>query len=150
MKVFLDSNIFIEHFKGNKKASSLLERVIGEELYINEVVYSEVAYIFIRTFSEKSYPDLKKNRDLVSAAGKKFVELIYPTLKLANFLEINREVVSISNNFIQKYGLLPNDALILATCKHYELDTLASLDADYEEACRNEGITLISDVENLK
>ncbi|WP_202318888.1 type II toxin-antitoxin system VapC family toxin [Archaeoglobus neptunius] len=150
MKIFLDSNIFIEHFKGNKNASSLLERVIGEELYINEVVYSEVAYIFIRTFSEKSYPDLKKNRELVSAAGKKFVELIYPALKLANFLEINREVVSISNNFIQKYGLLPNDALILATCKHYELDALASLDTDYEEACRNEGITLISDVENLR
>lgn len=150
MKVFLDSNIFIEHFKGNRKATSLLERVIGEELYINEVVYSEVAYIFIRTFSGKSYPDLKKNRELVSAAGKKFVELIYPILKLANFLEINSEVVIISNNFIQKYGLLPNDALILATCKHYELDALASLDTDYEEACRNEGITLISDVENLR
>ncbi len=150
MRVFLDSNIFIEHFKGNRKAGSLLGRVIGEELYINEVVYSEVAHIFIRTFSEKPYPDLKKNRELVSASGKKFVELIYPTLKLANFLEINREVVNISNFFIQKYGLLPDDALILATCKHYELDALASLDTDYEEACGGENITLISDIEDLK
>jgi predicted nucleic acid-binding protein len=91
MRIFLDSNIFIEQFKGNRKASSLLERVIGEELYINEVVYSEVAYISIRMFSEKFYPDLKKNRELVSAAGKKFIELMYPILKLANFLEINRE-----------------------------------------------------------
>ncbi|MBE8540150.1 PIN domain-containing protein [Geoglobus acetivorans] len=65
-------------------------------------------------------------------------------------MEINREVVSISNDFVQKYGLLPNDALILAACKHYELDALASLDTDYEEACRNEGITFISDVENLR
>ena len=59
--------------------------IIGEELYINEVVYSEVAYIFIRTFSEKPYSDLKKNREIVSVAGKKFVELIYPTLQLATF-----------------------------------------------------------------
>ena len=65
-------------------------------------------------------------------------------------MEINRDVVELSNNFIQKYGLLPNDALILATCKHYAVDALASLDKDYEEACRSEGITLISGVENLK
>jgi len=42
------------------KVSNLLERLIGEELYINEVVF---AYLFIRTFSEKTYPDLKKNRE---------------------------------------------------------------------------------------
>jgi len=109
-----------------------------------------VAYISIRVLSEKPYLDLKRNREFVSAAGKKFVELIYPTLKLANFLEINRDVVSISNDLILKYGLLPNDALILATCKHYELDALASLDTDYREACREENISLISDAEDLK
>lgn len=59
MKMFLDSNIFIEHFKGNKKATALLESLIGEKLYINEVVYSEVAYITIRLLSGKPYSDLK-------------------------------------------------------------------------------------------
>jgi len=46
--------------------------------------------------------------------------------------------------------LLSNDALILETCKYCELDELASLDTDYEEACREENIPLISDAEDLK
>ncbi len=100
MKIFLDSNVFIEHFKGNRKATSLLEKVVGEKIYINEVVYSEVAYISIRIFSEKTYSELKKNKKLVSVVGKKFVEIVYSTLKLANFLEINEEIMDISNNYI--------------------------------------------------
>jgi predicted nucleic acid-binding protein len=150
MKIFIDSNVFIEHSKGNRNASILLEKAVGEELYINDVVYSEVAYIFIRIVSGKTHLDLKKDKKLVSTAGKKFVELIFPSLKLATLLEINEEVVKISNSFILKYGLLPNDALILATCKYYGLDALMSLDTDYEEACREENINLISDVEDLK
>ena len=84
---------------------------MGEKLYINSVVYSEVAYIFIRFVSGKSYIDLKKDKNLVSTAGQKFVELLFPVLKLGDILEINDEVVEISKSFILKYGLLPNDAL---------------------------------------
>jgi len=150
MKIFLDSNIFTEHFKGNKKATAFLKGLIGEELYINEVVYSEVAYITIRILSGKPYPDLKKDRKLVGSAGKKFIEMVYPTLNLADFLEIDRDVVGLANKFIQKYGLLPNDALILATCRKYELDALASLDTDFQDACKKEGLALISDVKDLE
>jgi len=49
---------------------------------------------------------------------------------MAEFLEVNRSVVSLANEFIVKYSLLPNDALILATCKFYRIDCLASLDVE--------------------
>jgi len=123
---------------------------MGEKLYINSVVYSEVAYIFIRSVSAKSYIDLKKDESLVSTAGQKFVEMLFPVLKLGNLLEINDEVVEILNSFILNYGLLPNDALNLATCKFYGIDALMSLDTDFEEACRQEKINLISKVEDFK
>lgn len=51
---------------------------------------------------------------------------------------------------IRKYGLLPNDALILATSKSYELDALASLDADFQDACKRENLALISDIEDTE
>lgn len=61
MKMFIDSNLFIEHSKGNSKAVEILENVLGNrEVYINDVVYSEVAYIFIRANSGKNYFELKK------------------------------------------------------------------------------------------
>lgn len=40
------------------------------------------------------------------------------------------------------FKLFPNDALILATCKYYGTD-LVSLDEDFGECCRVEGIKLI-------
>jgi predicted nucleic acid-binding protein len=43
---------------------------------------------------------------------------------------------------MKKYGLLPNDALILATCKFYGIKHLISLDRDFEEPCVEEGLEL--------
>lgn len=124
--------------------------MIGEELYINEVVFSEVAYIFLRIASGKSYNTLRKDRGLVSDAAKKFAEHVLPLLKLAEFLEVKQEVIEISGGYMIEYGLLPNDALILATCKHYRLDAILSLDRDFEEACRKEGILLLSSLGDLE
>ncbi|MEM2176791.1 MAG: PIN domain-containing protein [Archaeoglobaceae archaeon] len=33
---------------------------------------------------------------------------------------------------IKKYGLLPNDALIAATCKHYGIRKIATFDEDFK------------------
>ncbi len=57
MKMFIDSNVFIEYSKDNPKAVKILEKVFESTRVkpcINDVVYSEVAYIFIRTHSEKT------------------------------------------------------------------------------------------------
>ena len=48
-----------------------------------------------------------------------------------------------------KYGLLPNDAMILATCKFYGINYLVSFDSDFEEACEGEGIRLLKSIEEI-
>ncbi len=58
-------------------------------------------------------------------------------------LEINKEIRNIAFEFMKKYGLLPNDALILATCKFYGARYLISFDDDFREACKGEGAALI-------
>ena len=35
-------------------------------------------------------------------------------------------------NMVEKYGLLPNDALIVATCKYYGIKKIATLDEDFK------------------
>lgn len=45
-----------------------------------------------------------------------------------------------------KYNLLPNDALILATCKLNGIERIASYDNDFVAACTGERIQLIRSV----
>jgi uncharacterized protein len=54
-----------------------------------------------------------------------------------------------SIDFMKIYNLLPNDALILATCKLENITILATYDTDFTKACLEEGIKLISKVEDL-
>ena len=152
MKMFIDSNIFVEYSKDNPKAVDIIENLFGKfkELYINDIVYSEVAYIFIRTDSGKSYFELKKDKKSVADSGLNFLNTLFPLLKLAKFLEVNDSIIALASNYIIKYGLLPNDALILATCKFYGIEFLVSFDQeDFEEPCRKENVHLISDVKSL-
>ena len=51
---------------------------------------------------------------------------------------------------IDKYNLKTHDALILATCKHYGIKYLVSIDSDFPEPCEKEGIILINSAEKLK
>ena len=50
---------------------------------------------------------------------------------------------------MEQYNLLPNDAIILATCKLNDIPQLASYDADFDAACRDEGIRLIKSISDL-
>ena len=46
------------------------------------------------------------------------------------FLPITMEIIEEAMRTAEKYGLLPNDSLITATCKHYRITTLATFDED--------------------
>ena len=47
-------------------------------------------------------------------------------------LIITEEVVEITSSLASKYKLLPNDALIAATCKQYGIAKIATFDSDFE------------------
>ncbi|MER0441054.1 PIN domain-containing protein [Emticicia sp. W12TSBA100-4] len=77
---------------------------------------------------------------------------MYDTVRfLSNFsyLTISKTAMLKSIDYMKNYNLLPNDAMILASCKLENIAILASYDSDFREACQNEGIKLISKVEDL-
>lgn len=66
-------------------------------------------------------------------------ELIADRLHLLNtiknkmiVLELNDDIFDISKEIVKKYYLLPNDALIAATCNYYGIKKIATFDSDFE------------------
>ena len=142
MEFFIDSNIVIESLKKNynEEAFGILEillssisKSLGISCYINSIVESEVAFQII--FKGKSEMNEEKVKEILLAFKS---------------LEIGENIRSLLWEYIEKYNLRPNDAIILATCKHYNIPYLISLDNDFKEPCKEEGITLINSTEKLK
>jgi len=115
MKLFFDSSIIIETFKGNEKAVDIVERIYkieNKEIYINAIVFSEVSYQLLYR------KDFKKDE-------------VFEFLNGFNFLDTNFSIISISEFLMKKYSLKPNDAIISATVKYFKIDYLVTLDNDY-------------------
>jgi predicted nucleic acid-binding protein len=47
-------------------------------------------------------------------------------------LDINDTVFDISKELLKRFHLLPNDALIVATCQHFGIPMIATFDADFK------------------
>ena len=56
-------------------------------------------------------------------------------------LDVGEAVKNEAEGLIKKYGLLPNDALIAATCKHYDIKKIATIDPDFKRVDFLEVIT---------
>ena len=79
--------------------------------------------------------DFRKNNNLYGEFSKFSDEFEI------EFLIITEEVVEITSSLASKYKLLPNDALIAATCKQYGITKIATFDADFERVDFLEVIT---------
>ncbi len=142
MKIFVDTSVLIEYIKGTK--TELLEELIINKysLYISTIVYSEFMFHFISVTTGKSPFTIKKKKKI-----KNILETYEPIkfLKLFEILPETKQVTELSYLFMKKYNLLPNDSLILATCKVYDLDALASYDSDFKEIAKKENIKLLTE-----
>ena len=47
-------------------------------------------------------------------------------------LELNKTIFDIAKVFVEKYRLLPNDALVAATCNYYGIKKIATFDEDFK------------------
>jgi predicted nucleic acid-binding protein len=152
MRSFLvDSNVFIEALKGNISTEDLLSKLFHSNwrVFINDVVFSEVFYHYLR-IKVGPYWKAKKKPELVKSAVQEFEEVVLPLLAIPDFLEVNYDVVTIAVRLSSEYGLLPNDALLLATAEYYGVEALVSFDSDFSGACKREGISLISSSNELE
>ncbi|MEA2043311.1 MAG: PIN domain-containing protein [Bacteroidota bacterium] len=125
-KYFVDSNIIIESCKRNLTAIDILSKYEKDSFtYINPIVVSEVSYI------------LKKKL-------KYSIKQIEPILNEFSILPVDKQVVTIAYDYMHKYNMKPNDAMIAATCKYHEIPNILTMDNDFEQVCTNENITLLN------
>ena len=66
-------------------------------------------------------------------------ELVVERLHLLNSikdkliaLDLNEDIFEIAKEVVEEYRLLPNDALIAATCKHHGINKIATFDPDFK------------------
>ncbi len=134
-KLFVDSNIFIETFKkaGLKEASELWEFILSNfdklDFTINLIVKNEITY---HLFFKRNLITLEEVENLLNSFTS---------------MEINLKIEDMMFSFIEKYNIKPNDALILSTCKFYNIKYLISMDKDFTEVCQKENIILINSVQ---
>ena len=138
--VLLDTSILIEHFKGNSKAKDILLRLMDSEvvLFVNPIVFSEVVYLLLGFYSGISPRSLKGRPEKLPEE----LNLVFEALDEYAFVELGERTSQIAKKLIQKYAMLPNDALILATCIEHGF-SLATLDEDFKVPAEKEGVPLI-------
>ena len=139
-KVFVDSSLLIEAEKGN--FTDFLHDLYFDssvQLCINDIIVSEFLFHFIGLQTGKAPLTINEKKEI-----SKVIEIYNEDELLTNFefLPTSKEIISIIPAFMSKYNLLPNDAIILATCKINGIRFLASYDADFLVPCNEEGITL--------
>ena len=130
--VFVDSNVIIHHLAGDNKAKEIIENVEsgGDTGYINQIVVSEVIFICLQLKTKKRAFELKKAPDIVKRVDLKNV---YELLDTFIELQSDKEITRSAEDVIARYGLLPNDALIAATCKHHGIMKLATFNGDFKQ-----------------
>ena len=134
MKVFFDSSIFIKYLAGIEDAKKLIDRVERGEWrgYTSDVVISEVAYGYLRlALNVPRY----RLRDYVVKYIDRVRELLEQDV-YSLFIDFEHLPISVGIDrlleYIVSYKLLPNDALIVATCRTYGIDTIATFDKDFK------------------
>ena len=139
--VFLDSSVITKYFMGYDKALNIIESDMV--FAVNDVVYSEVVFNLLRArYFEKygrfSLYGLRRRitaKDIDITKAYDIVIEFFSELEKENRLQVlatTKEIILSSGSIAREYGLLPNDALITATCKHYNINTIATFDEDFK------------------
>ena len=122
--ILCDTNIFIEAFKNNPSATSLLRHIGFENISLSAVTLMELYF---------------------GALNKRELSKIKRQLQELEIIEIDKEISAEATNLIEKYskshGLQIPDALIAATAIHYNMELLTYNLKDFKFI---EGIKLTS------
>ena len=143
-RIFLDSSVLIESLKGNKTHFyEILISSFTNEFFINDIVLSEYLYYilgFSTGISPRALQEKRKIKDTLENESK-----IIRTINNFNFISADEKVLIEVPRLMSDYNLLPNDAIILATCKLHGIK-LASHDSDFIIPCESENVELLRDV----
>ena len=137
--IFIDTNVFLDYLF-ETSLSDKAEKILGmDELCISSIVINETLFVIARTkaFNKLGIKNIHSFRDYISKKGYTFCERdfkeFYDLLKLMG-IEIYQDHFDKESFLLHmtKYKLLPNDALIAATCKHHGIRKIATFDPDFD------------------
>jgi len=144
LEVFIDSNIFTYHLSGHEifgeSCRDFLRQVERKEYrgYVNDIIISEVLLNFLKSellrlrgiAPYRVAREIKRDPSLIELVDFDAVTMLFDELDL-NISFIGFECVEVTM-LMEKYNLLPNDAMHLATMEKYGLTNIATNDSDFE------------------
>ena len=146
MAVLIDTNVvvsFLIHSEKTEEAKLLLGKTEDPVVSLNvveEIIYVGLSLIYgVRGFKLKEII-LKEG---ISKEANEFFDTFESFLS-----DYGVEIIPAPNDLkellqiIIKYRLLPNDALIVATCKHHGINKIATFDPDFKRVDFLEIITI--------
>jgi len=143
--VFLDANIFHFYLRGpeslQKACISLLERIEGKEIagYTSTLILDELIYKILLKKIEERY---RKNPLSVLQKAPKEIGIHSPEVRKAvdivlgieglTVLAVERHHVEEAIDHMQKYFILPRDAIHVSVAKSIGCNDLVSADSDFD------------------
>jgi len=147
-KLFVDSSVLIESEKGRRRELfNALTEVSGVELFISTVVVSEFLFQYLAIGENVTPRTVKERGDIRRVLGKSTNHKLVEELTLVDISTADLPSVT---ELMADYNLLPNDALIVATCLSRGIRGLASFDPDFSDVCAAKGLILIPSAEALE
>ncbi len=140
-KLFVDTSVLLKIIMENY--TSPLEKfprfiVFTSPNVIEETMFKIVTLIIAKE-EKMEIPKIKIFRIKELFSQGKYAEIINTKLKVLReirknmvILTINEEIIGLLEEILERYRLLPNDALIAATCKYYGIRKIATFDEDFE------------------
>ncbi len=142
-KCLIDSSIIVKHcMEGDRTLEDLLKS--NNTLYITPNVIEESFYkcLLLRTevkFGKASIFVLKKNysknKEAYTPILLYFDQFIKALIEsgFLKLLSLNQEIIMDSIRLSWDFGLLPNDSLIVACCRYYGVNKIATFDEDFKK-----------------
>ncbi|RLI77056.1 ribonuclease VapC [Archaeoglobales archaeon] len=130
-KIFIDTNVIIDLLRGRENTVSFFKRVEAGDIngFTNRIVFLETIHVYLILTTGKGPLNLRKKPEFVKSAD---ISPILDIFEILYILPTDRIEEKDITEIITKYGLLPNDALIAATCKHYGIKRIATFDEDFK------------------
>jgi len=142
---FIDSSVLIEYNKKNKV--NIFSTLMANDIFrcfINETVVRKFLFHFLAHNGNKSPQSIHSSKKI----GEVFQNSRqYKLINTCLFLSTDKRLFTIVPKLMSTYNLLPNDAIILATCKIHNIPNLVFHDTDFIIPCRGEGIELVREEE---
>ncbi len=139
--LFLDTNAIIYYLHDVKPYSQVVEDIISseDELYTSIRVIDEAIFTIVRTkaWLELGIRRIEKLREHVKTNGYGIFEVelneLTTLLKDAKVTVLEDKATTQELiNTARKYHLLPADALIALTCRHYGIQGILTFDEDFK------------------